>query len=213
MVTRSTLELVRRLVDNGSPLTGDRAAHDLAHFVELVLAGHSHTNLIGGSSLEERLEILLSDALELHTHMDRGIRTVLDVGAGAGAPTLPWALLRPELSVTLVEPRTKRIVFLQSAVQALGLHDRVTVHKATVSPSTPIPGTPFDLALSRATFKPDHWLSLAPHFAPRWVAFLTDPQRRILSRQPAWEHPYSLPFTHRPMWLTGWKRTPENNTP
>ena len=52
---------------------------------------------------------------------------VTDVGSGAGLPGLVWAIARPDLSIALVEPLLRRSVFLQEAVEALGLTDRVSV--------------------------------------------------------------------------------------
>ncbi|MBK8446964.1 MAG: 16S rRNA (guanine(527)-N(7))-methyltransferase RsmG [Micropruina sp.] len=52
---------------------------------------------------------------------------VLDVGSGAGLPGLPLAILRPDLSVTLLEPLLRRFNFLSETVTELGLQDRVTV--------------------------------------------------------------------------------------
>lgn len=47
--------------------------------------------------------------------------SVCDVGSGAGLPGLVLAIRRPDLAVTLVEPLLRRSVFLQEAVDALGL--------------------------------------------------------------------------------------------
>jgi 16S rRNA (guanine527-N7)-methyltransferase len=55
--------------------------------------------------------------------------TVADVGSGAGLPGLVWAIARPDLEVTLIEPLLRRTVFLEEAVDALGL-DRVRVLRA-----------------------------------------------------------------------------------
>ena len=52
---------------------------------------------------------------------------MVDVGAGAGLPGLVWALLRDDLSVTLVEPLARRVSFLHEAVQDLGLSNVVVV--------------------------------------------------------------------------------------
>ncbi len=51
----------------------------------------------------------------------------LDLGSGAGLPGLPLALAWPESSWTLVDAGTRRVEFLQAAVSALGLGDRVAV--------------------------------------------------------------------------------------
>lgn len=55
---------------------------------------------------------------------------VVDVGSGAGLPGLPLALLRPDLTVTLLESLLRRTEFLQLAIDELGLGDRVRVVRA-----------------------------------------------------------------------------------
>jgi 16S rRNA (guanine527-N7)-methyltransferase len=52
---------------------------------------------------------------------------VADVGSGAGLPGLVWAIVRPDLRVVLIEPLLRRSDFLNEAVAALDLSDRVTV--------------------------------------------------------------------------------------
>jgi 16S rRNA (guanine527-N7)-methyltransferase len=44
-----------------------------------------------------------------------------DVGSGAGLPGLPIAIARPDLSVSLVEPLLRRVVWLREVVDTLGL--------------------------------------------------------------------------------------------
>ncbi len=44
-----------------------------------------------------------------------------DVGSGAGLPGIPLAILRPDLTVRLVEPLLRRATFLTEVVAALGL--------------------------------------------------------------------------------------------
>jgi len=47
--------------------------------------------------------------------------TVVDIGSGAGLPGIPLAIVRTDLSVTLVEPLERRVRFLQEIVEALQL--------------------------------------------------------------------------------------------
>jgi 16S rRNA (guanine527-N7)-methyltransferase len=54
---------------------------------------------------------------------------VCDVGSGAGLPGLPLALVRPDLSVLLVEPLERRAEFLREAVELLGLRRVRVVRK------------------------------------------------------------------------------------
>jgi len=55
--------------------------------------------------------------------------TVADVGSGAGLPGLVWAIARPDLRVTLVEPLLRRTRFLEEVVDELDLA-HVTVLRA-----------------------------------------------------------------------------------
>lgn len=47
--------------------------------------------------------------------------TVADVGSGAGLPGLVLALVRPDLTVTLIEPLLRRTTFLEEVVEELDL--------------------------------------------------------------------------------------------
>ncbi|MFT4187506.1 MAG: 16S rRNA (guanine(527)-N(7))-methyltransferase RsmG [Aeromicrobium sp.] len=47
--------------------------------------------------------------------------TVADVGTGAGLPGLVWAIARPDVSMTLVEPLLRRVRFLTAVVDDLDL--------------------------------------------------------------------------------------------
>lgn len=53
--------------------------------------------------------------------------SVADVGTGAGLPGLVWALTRPDLQVTLIEPLLRRTVFLQEMIDDFDLAPRVRV--------------------------------------------------------------------------------------
>jgi 16S rRNA (guanine(527)-N(7))-methyltransferase RsmG len=45
----------------------------------------------------------------------------LDIGSGAGFPAIPMRILRPEMQLTMVESRTKRVAFLETVAVTVGL--------------------------------------------------------------------------------------------
>ncbi len=47
--------------------------------------------------------------------------SVIDLGSGAGLPGIVLAIVRPDLTVTLLEPLLRRTVFLRECVDMLGL--------------------------------------------------------------------------------------------
>ena len=52
---------------------------------------------------------------------------VFDIGSGAGLPGVVLAIVRPDISMGLIEPLMRRSEFLTEVVTDLGLSDRVTV--------------------------------------------------------------------------------------
>jgi 16S rRNA (guanine527-N7)-methyltransferase len=75
-------------------------------------------NLTGARGPAERVRLLVEPVLPLLPLLAPG--RLLDVGSGNGSPGLVLALLRPELEVTLLEPRARRWAFLREAARAAG---------------------------------------------------------------------------------------------
>jgi 16S rRNA (guanine527-N7)-methyltransferase len=48
---------------------------------------------------------------------------LLDIGAGAGFPSIPMKILFPKLKVTIIDSLNKRIIFLKELAKALGLEE------------------------------------------------------------------------------------------
>lgn len=156
-------------------LAGERRVEDavrarLLAFTALVRQWSRKTDLVRVRSPRELAELLFLDARELAAVIpDDG--SVLDVGAGAGAPGLPLALLRPDLELTLLEPRRRRVTFMRLAAGSLGLGERVAVREGRLEEPPDAELTAFDFAYSRATFAPAEWLRRGRALAPR-VALL-----------------------------------------
>lgn len=53
---------------------------------------------------------------------------IADIGTGAGFPGIPLKILRPDLSVTLVDSLNKRITFLEEVCRQLNLTDVTCIH-------------------------------------------------------------------------------------
>jgi 16S rRNA (guanine527-N7)-methyltransferase len=63
---------------------------------------------------------------------------ILDVGSGAGFPSIPLKILYPELDITIVDSLKKRITFLEHLTKALGIkvnlvHSRIEDYDAKES--------------------------------------------------------------------------------
>ena len=78
-----------------------------------------------------------------------------DLGSGGGSPALPLKMVRPSLSLTLVESKTRKAAFLREAVRVLKLAGAEIANMRFQDLSTPIPGA--DLVTVRAV-RPDRIL-------------------------------------------------------
>ncbi|MBD5429583.1 16S rRNA (guanine(527)-N(7))-methyltransferase RsmG [Lactobacillus sp.] len=58
----------------------------------------------------------------------KGDKTLCDVGAGAGFPSLPMKILQPELKITIIDSLGKRLKFLENLITKLDLNNVTLVH-------------------------------------------------------------------------------------
>lgn len=109
----------------GVNLTGDDSDL-LADFYDLVTIWNDRLHLVapcsaGEFAVRHVLESLaLCDYLPHNTHL-------ADIGTGAGFPSLPCLIVRPDLRGNLIESARKKVVFLREAAALIGTHARTTV--------------------------------------------------------------------------------------
>ena len=90
----------------------------LAAYLDTLAAWSPRVNLTGARGAAERVRLLVADVVAAAHLPDPG--RLIDVGSGNGSPGLVLALLRDDLEVTLLEPRTRRWAFLREAARAAG---------------------------------------------------------------------------------------------
>jgi 16S rRNA (guanine527-N7)-methyltransferase len=95
----------------------------LARYLEILARWNRRVNLTGARTVEGQVRILVEPVLPAAARIESG--PLLDIGSGNGSPGLVLAAVRPDLEVTLLEPRRKRWVFLVEAARAMGLQRSV----------------------------------------------------------------------------------------
>lgn len=111
-------------------LAGNVPRETLPHLeklVALVLDEMPRQNLIAASTANHIWSRHIVDSAQLLPLAPDRIGNWIDLGSGAGFPGMVVAALRPDLTVTLVESRRKRIDFLRAMAEALGIEKQVTV--------------------------------------------------------------------------------------
>ncbi len=84
---------------------------------------------------------------------------ICDVGSGAGFPGIPIAIIRPDISITLIEPSRKKCAFLRNIKKVIELNN-VEVLQARVED---IKGPDFYIAVTRALFSISEFIEKTKH--------------------------------------------------
>lgn len=141
-------------------------------FFDVAKAWGARTDLTSARTDAELAEILFLDAAHvIRADWVEPSASLVDIGAGVGAPAIPILLSDETLRGTLVEPRRIRTAFLRTAAGTVGIVERTRMLEQKVDPTKPsVDGAPFSIALSRATFSPQEWLPIGASLAGEvWV--------------------------------------------
>jgi 16S rRNA (guanine527-N7)-methyltransferase len=108
------------------PLSEEQAAL-LTAYGQAILKASREINVVSRRSLGSLGEHFV-DSAALLSFADPCQGSVGDLGSGAGFPGAVVAIMRPEASVTLVDSRRSKIVFLKDVKRRLGLENVTVIH-------------------------------------------------------------------------------------
>lgn len=109
----------------------------LARYFQELKKWNSRFNLVAQADDRQLVESHFLDSLTLLPLLDPCPEPgLVDVGSGAGFPGLVLKIARPDLLVTLVEPRQKRTAFLRQVIRTLGLQG-ITVRETRLEKAAP----------------------------------------------------------------------------
>ena len=129
----------------------DTALDRFDTYAELLVEWNGKMNLTAITEPEEIEVKHFLDCLMLPKYFDlENVKTVIDVGAGAGFPSVPLLIYKPELCLTMMDAINKRLTFLDTAVHALGLEAQLIHERAEAAGQDENYREKFDLATARA---------------------------------------------------------------
>lgn len=146
-----TSTLTRVFDENSlSSLLSREACRRFFLLTEHMLRENEKYNLTAITDPEKVILNHYADCASLCAELPRGGR-IIDVGCGAGFPTLPVAILRPDLQIFALDSTAKRTSYVAGAAELLGLESVKTLTmRAEDGSREPELRESFDIATARA---------------------------------------------------------------
>lgn len=133
-------------------------------FQALLFRWNQRFNLTAILDPQESVEKHLLDSLVVARVLESGC-SLMDLGAGAGLPSVPLTLCVPGLRVLAVDAVMKKVLFLKQVVAELGLAGRLQARHLRAEGRPDAEGVPrSDFVVSRAVMDLGPWLGLARHY-------------------------------------------------
>lgn len=129
----------------------DNMLDQFNRYYELLIEWNEKMNLTGITDYEEVLMKHFLDSVSIIKAVDmKNINSLIDIGTGAGFPGIPIKIVFPHIKVTLLDSLQKRIGFLNTVIEELGLVNIDTIHGRAEDFAKNILREKYDLCVSRA---------------------------------------------------------------
>lgn len=120
-------------------------------YAEFLVEYNRNVNLTAITDPEEILYKHFIDSILLDRYADIPENAnLIDVGTGAGFPSVPLKLFRPDINITLLDSLNKRITFLKMLCDKLGIEAEFIHERAEVAGKNPDLREKFDVSCARA---------------------------------------------------------------
>lgn len=107
----------------------EKQIQQFIRYYELLVEWNSFMNLTAITEYEEVMEKHFVDSLAAVKVCDfHQVKSLIDIGTGAGFPGIPLKIAFPHLEVVLLDSLNKRTKFLNEVINQLGLENIRTIH-------------------------------------------------------------------------------------
>jgi len=171
---RATLQvkLASGLQEMGLQISAEQQ-QKLLEYVALIYKWNQVHNLTAVREPLEMVTLHILDSLSVLPYID--CKHLLDVGAGAGLPSIPLAICLPDLHVTAIDAVQKKVSFMRQVKAQLALNNFNVIHGRIEDQEVPSKDMPekFEIITSRAFSEIGLFVKLTKHLLAdggKWLA-------------------------------------------
>ena len=125
---RDTTDFIKKCEKIGISLSEKQISQFMTYY-DLLVEWNSFMNLTAITEFDEVIDKHFIDSLAICEYVDfKNGDSLIDIGTGAGFPGIPLKIVFPELRITLLDSLNKRIKFLDTVIESLGLENVETIH-------------------------------------------------------------------------------------
>ena len=155
------MELLKKYAASLGIELSDGQLSQFKKYYELLVEWNGFMNLTAITEFDEVMLKHFADSIAIIKGVDNNIIndicnngksvSMIDVGTGAGFPSLPLKIVYPQIKLTMLDSLNKRINFLNEVISQLGLKDVEAIHGRAEEYAAPGKlREKFDIGVSRA---------------------------------------------------------------
>ncbi|MDA0278879.1 MAG: 16S rRNA (guanine(527)-N(7))-methyltransferase RsmG [Proteobacteria bacterium] len=122
-------EELQRGISSLSLNCNEEMLSSLLAYIDLLKKWNSAYNLLGGNESDSLVSRHILDSLSINPYLEGNI--IADIGAGAGLPGIPLAILNPDKNFVLIDSNGKKTRFMFQAKIQLGL-DNISIENCRI---------------------------------------------------------------------------------
>ncbi len=121
--------LLEKLSSDIGYVLSDRQIDQFNDFYKMLVEKNKVMNLTAITEYDEVVLKHFIDSIVIYKRIsDDNVKSIMDVGTGAGFPGIPLKILFPDIKLTLLDSLNKRILFLNEVINSLELDDIECIH-------------------------------------------------------------------------------------
>ncbi len=156
-------------------------------YAQLLYEWNQKFNITAVEEIPSIISHHFQDSLRLATAVDiASFSCIADVGSGGGFPGIPLAIKYPHLKVILIEVSQKKVQFLSTVIERLGLEDQVSICDKDWRTFLRTTDFKIDCICARASLQPEELLRMFKPASPYkdallvyWASKLWEPSEKV----------------------------------